>query len=108
MAEEGKLSGGAVKKLGSYSYCSIKKINSPKKNNEKKKCFLCGWFFKPNHIKKCNPINSNCLNSIKDDHFAKSCGQQKTIIDIEDKGINGANSNENDSQNETYQYLKLS
>ena len=42
-------------------------------------------------------INSNCLNSIKAGHFTMACSQQKTIIDIDDKSIAGANSNENDS-----------
>ena len=65
-------------------------------------CFICGWSFKPNHIKQCNTINSNCLNSIKDGHFAKAWSQEKTIIDIEDKSIDGAKNYENDSQNETY------
>ena len=108
MPGEEKLPGGAIKKLELCSYCSIKKNNSPEKNNDKKKCFICSWSFKSNHIKQCKAINSNCLNCIRAGHFAKACSQEKTIIDIEDKIIDGAKSNENDSENETHQFFKLS
>ena len=41
VAGEEKLPGGAIKKLGLCSYFSIKKSNSPEKNSDKKKCFIC-------------------------------------------------------------------
>ena len=80
MAGEEKLPGGAIKKLGLCSYFSIKKSNSPEKNSDKKKCFICSWSFKSSHIKQCKAINSNCLNCIRAGHFAKACSQEKTII----------------------------
>ena len=48
------------------------------------------------------------MNCIKAGHFAKVYWQEKTKIDIDDKIIDGANSNESAGENETYQFFKLS
>ena len=42
---------------------------------KRKKCYRCGSHFKPNHIKECKAINSNCLNGGKIGHFTKVCQQ---------------------------------
>ena len=43
---------------------------------KRKKCYRCGSHFKPNHIKDCKAINSNCLNCGKIGHFTKVCQQK--------------------------------
>ena len=100
---EDRISGEALNKLSSKLYRSIKKNNSPKKNDDKKKCYKCGLPFKPNHVRESNVINSKCLNCSKVVHFVKVCRQEKTIKVVEDKSMDGANSDESGSENETYQ-----
>ena len=85
-----------IKKLGFCSYCSIKKSNIAI-YNDTKKCFICSWSFKLNHIRQCKAINSNCLNCVTASHFAKACSQEKTTIDIKDKIIDSAKSNSSDT-----------
>ena len=96
---EERISGAATKKLSSYTHYSIKKINSPRKNDYEKKCYKCGSPFKPKHVKGRKAINSKCLNCSKVGHFAKVCRQQKTIKVIEDKSMDG----ESGGENVTYQ-----
>ena len=88
---------------GSYSYHSIKKNNSPKEKDDKKKCYSCGLPFKPNHVKEYKAINSKCLNCNKVGHFARVCCQQKTIKFVKDKSMDGTNSDKRGSKKETYQ-----
>ena len=95
--------GAAINKLGSYSYCSIKKNNNPKKNDYKKKCYSCALSFIPDHVKEWKAINSKCFNYSKVGHFAKVCRQQKTIKVVENKSMDDANSGESGSENEIYQ-----
>ena len=107
MVGEEKLPRGVIKKLGFCSYCSIKKSNIAI-YNDTKKCFICSWSFKLNHIRQCKAINSNCLNCVTASHFAKAGSQEKTTIAIKDKIIDGAKSNLTDDENETHQFFKLS
>ena len=73
---EERISGVAIYKLGSYSHCSIKEKNSPKKNDDKKQCHGCGLPFKPNNI-KYKAINSNLLNCWKVSYFPRSAANGK-------------------------------
>ena len=63
----------------------------------RKKCYRCGSHFKPNHIKECKAINSNCLNGGKIGHFTKVC-QQKSVQVVGDK-----TSEQSENENDTYQ-----
>ena len=101
VAGEERISVAAINKLGSYSYCSIKKNNSQKQNSNKTKCNRGGLPFKPNHL-QCKAINSKCLNCSNVDHFTKVCCQQKTIKVVEDKCMDGKNSDKGGSEDERY------
>ena len=101
VAGEERISVAAINKLGSYSYCSIKKNNSQKQNSNKTKCNRGGLPFKPNHL-QCKAINSKCLNCSNVDHFTKVCCQQKTIKVVEDKCMDGTNSDKGGSEDERY------
>ena len=74
-AEEEKIFGCDLNKVGAYSY---QRIKNKKTKLSTKKCYRWGSPFITKHIKECKGFKAKCSNFNKIDYFAKVC-QQKNV-----------------------------